>query len=190
LQAKGFADKINIASSRWTWIAMGMIGFGNLVGTYNVITHEDTTKNSWNIPITTLKSFVENELRSEKSTTLIYSHDPMITWHFEQMGYPVRSPYAHQKVNVEGKKFKYAVVIWTNPGYLPKQRMDLYRFEISLMKKSSEKTFVLGTDKYASLKRRKDPNYPDELIKLNVISDPEQLAISSTWSPFFITRFK
>lgn len=190
MQAKGFVDKINLTPSRWTWIALAMIGFGNLVGTYNVITHEDTTKNSWNIPIGDLKSLVENSVHNERSATLLYTHDPMITWHFEKMGYMVRSPYAHKTVATEGKKFKKVIAIWTNPGYIPKRIMDLYHFEIELLTYSSQSDFILGKDKYANIKRKKDPQYPDELIRISIFKNPGQIANSSAWSPVFANRFK
>lgn len=121
---------------------------------------------------------------------MIYCHDPILTLHFEKMGYAVRSPYAHQPVAVEGKKISQVVVMWTHPGYIPKQRMDLYHFEIDLIKRSSTAGYVFETDKYAALKRRKEPQYPDELIKLELINDPDQIAISSVWSPVFVNRFK
>lgn len=104
--------------------AITLVVFGNLLGTYNVITHEDTTKNSWNLPITQLKDFVSSNFSHEKSATLIYCHDPIITWHLEKSGYLVRSPYAAKEVNAEDKKFKQVMVIWTNPGNLPKREWN------------------------------------------------------------------
>ncbi len=190
LQAVWFAEKISTVSSRWMLLAAGLIVYGNLTGTYNVMMHEDTTKNSWNIPVNQLKEFVSSKYSQQKSATLIYCHDPIITWHLEKMGYPVRSQYAHQKVTTEDKNFRTAIVIWTNPGYLPKKLMDLYHFEITLLKRSSQTDYVLGIDKYAAIKRKKDPQYPDELVKISVLNDPENISASTIWSPTFINRLK
>lgn len=103
MQAIWFSEKINASASRWIMTAITLVVFGNLLGTYNVITHEDTTKNSWNLPITQLKDFVSSNFSHEKSATLIYCHDPIITWHLEKSGYLVRSPYAAKEVNAEDK---------------------------------------------------------------------------------------
>jgi hypothetical protein len=190
LQSLAIADRFNKGSSRWLWLSLVLIGFGNMAGTYNVIMHEDTTKNSWNLPVNQVIKQVENEVGNNRSNTLIYCHDPIITWHFERLGFPVRSPYAGRDINVASRSFKHVAVIWTNPGYIPKQRMELYRFEISLLKKSSQSDYILGTDKYASFKRKKEPQYPDELIRLSMIRDPQHISTSSVWSPVFINRFK
>ena len=190
LQMIGFANRIHDLPSKWTWIAAGLISYGNLVGTYNVILHEDTTKNSWNLPVDQVRDFVVDNTKTARSAVLIYCHDPILTLHFEKLGYPVRSPYAHQPIDVEGKKFSQVVVMWTHPGYIPKQRMDLYHFEIDLMKRSSKAGYVFGIDKYAAFKRRKEPQYPDELIKVELINNPDQIAVSSVWSPVFVNRFK
>ena len=190
LQAMWFVEKMYSHTSKWMALAAGFIIFGNLVGTYNVIKHEDSTKNSWNIPVHEVIELIGSEFRGERSTILLYCHDPIITWHLEKLGYPVRSPYAHKKIVTQGKKFSNVVVIWTNPGYLPKKLMDLYRFEIELMKRSSQTDFILGKDKYATIKRKKEPEYPDELVKISMIKNPDQIAGSSAWSPVFINRFQ
>lgn len=190
LQVLWFAEKVSKATSKWILLAAGLIIFGNLVGSYNVITHEDTTKNSWNIPVREVTGLINKELKTDKSAILLYCHDPIITWHLEKMGYSVRSPYAHQQITSQGKKFSTVVVIWTNPGYLPKKLMELYQFEITLMKRSTRTDYVLGIDKYAVIKRKKDPQYPDELVKISVLSDPENIPASTIWSPTFINRLK
>jgi hypothetical protein len=190
MQVLWIAEKISKPISRWIVFAAGLIIFGNLVGSYNVITHEDTTKNSWNIPVREVTDLINKELEKEKSSILLYCHDPIITWHLEKRGYQVRSPYAHQKIITQDKKISNVVVIWTNPGYLPKRVIDLYHFEIDLMKSSSQTDYIMGKDKYASIKRKKEPQYPDELVKISVIKDPDQIAASSAWSPVFIQRFK
>jgi hypothetical protein len=189
LQAIWFTERISRSASRWMMIALGLIVFGNLVGTYNVLLHEDTTKNSWNLPVSEVKQLVLQETGSNLSHTLIYCHDPILTWHLEKMGYSVRSPYGHQEIPVKNKNFKKVVVLWTNPGFISKERMNLYHFEIDLIKKSSESLYVLGLDKYAQIKRKKEPQYPDELVSIQIVRDPKQIAEASVWAPIFIRRF-
>jgi hypothetical protein len=106
------------------------------------------------------------------------------------MGFLVRSVYASKEVNTKNKKINQIVVIWTHPGVISKKTMELFRFEISLIKHSSQSTYILGTDKYAEIKRKKEPSYPDELVKISVMENPEQVALSSVWSPLFIKRFE
>ena len=190
LQAIWFTEKFNATKSRWMMLAMGLIIYGNLVGTYNVIMHEDTTKNSWNLPVDQVKTFVLDKFKTDQSSVLIYCHDPIITWHLEKMGFPVRSIYANKEVNTKNKKINHVVVIWTHPGVIPKKTMELFRFEISLIKYSSQSAYILGTDKYAGIKRKKEPTYPDELVKITLLNSPEQIASSSVWSPLFIKRFE
>jgi hypothetical protein len=190
LQAIWFTEKFNATKSRWMMLAMGLIVYGNLVGTYNVIMHEDTTKNSWNLPVDQIKTFVSDKFKMEQSSVLIYCHDPIITWHLEKMGFLVRSIYASNEVVTRDKKINHVLVIWTHPGVIPKKTMELFRFEISLIKYSSQSAYILGTDKYAEIKRKKDPTYPNELVKISMMEHPEQIALSSVWSPLFIKRFE
>jgi hypothetical protein len=190
LQAIWFTERFSRTSSRWMMIALGLIVFGNLAGTYNVILHEDTTKNSWNLPVKEVISFVQQNTDRLASQNLIYCHDPILTWHLEKRGYLVRGPYAHQEISVKNKTFKEVIVIWTNPGFITKQRMNLYHFEIDLIKRSSESHYILGLDKYAGFKRKKEPQYPEELVSLHIIREPQQIAESSAWTPIFIRRFK
>jgi len=190
LQAIWFTERFSRTTSRWLMIGMGLIVFGNLAGTYNVIQHEDTTKNSWNLPVDDVKRFVLEQTKTSRSHTLIYCHDPILTWHLEKMGYPVRSPYGHHEISVKNRNFNEVIVIWTNPGFIYKQRMDLYHFEIDLIKSSSKTRYMIGSDKYAFIKRRKEPRYPNELVNLQLIREPQQIAESSVWAPIFIRRFK
>jgi hypothetical protein len=65
---------------KWVMVGFGLLLVGNLAGVYNVISHQKTTKNAWNLPV--LETIKVVEKRADRNGEDIYfNHHPSFTYH-------------------------------------------------------------------------------------------------------------
>lgn len=158
-----------------------IIGFlliitSNIVGMYNVVNHENTTKNSWNLPISeTLKIFNES---IDAENTIIVTHDPSLTYILRNEGYSVISTYFREgNTPVNEAKFINVVYLKTFKG-----SMDITYYDsiIRLIESLEYKTYEvisLRRDSHHAIKKRLDPYYPEYVIQMMVYKGVENIRI-------------
>ena len=160
-------------------LAIVIILTGNIVGVYNVIMHEDTTKNSWNIPINEIVTTVDkNSLAKDK--ILIYTHDPIITWTLQNKGYKLRSPYNLKKEITTTTPIN-IIIIETYQGKISSWLYKKMTSEINEIKYKEKYTLNFKKDKYYRLKKYLDDKYPEYIANITILKNVSNVQLNSSW---------
>ncbi len=185
-------SKSLMLSGLWTsakkWVLAGFILVlaGNLAGVYNVISHQNTTKNAWNLPV----NQTLDVLKAQKDTTaseIYFTHHPSYTYYLtlrkEKLislysGLYFDSSYIHQSVNglKSDTSRKNFIFIFTYRGRsIESDHYTALKASIKLMAYDSIKHLFLNKDSEFKLKQKFFPDYPEyqtEVYKLYNVKPP------------------
>ena len=133
---------------------------------YNVISHENTTKNSWNLPIDKMLDVIINDNKKE---ILIITQDPVITRVLRKEGFNTYSIYSHA-ISVDHQLIKKVYIIRTCTGPRPPEVFNPLMSSLENFEHSAQfvKTYKLGEDHYYSIKQKLDPSYPQFSLQMDV----------------------
>jgi len=165
--------------SRLVKLAIVLIIISNLAGLYNVSKHKDTTKNNWNIPMREILNLVQKE--SVHGKTVIYCHDPILSYLLEKSGYPVLGPYYINKKKYTSSSAAIVIIVKTNQGVIPYERYHEMLGEIIKLDYKEKKTIQFGEDKHFEMKRKIDPTFPKYAAEMIVYKDVTNIPQHSTW---------
>jgi len=145
-----------IKNKKFKYIYLALALVLSVESTYNLISHANTSKNSYNMPIAKLEKRI---LPSNKN--LIFSHDPVISFYFSTKGYKVYD-LARDKEDKVIPKDTNLYLVKTYQGSLSDQE---YQKIVSLYKSISNKIDELkkekvGIDRYANIKNKLPGNRP------------------------------
>lgn len=156
------------------FVGFAIIGISNLVGVWNVVTHEDSIKANWNMPFKEIVAHADS-IASRDSNVIILSHDPGISYTLMKKCHKVAG-YYHLSKGLENVNPSRILVYHTYYGGM----MTHYRQEwdalVDNLKRNKGEVKIFGNDKYANIKRRKDPQYPNYYCEFTECLNPD-----STW---------
>ena len=153
---------------------------GNFVGVFNVMTHQNTVKNGWNLPVREILDYVETESLSCEQDLIILTQDMVFTYLVEQLGFRVLGKFSSQAVNrsILQKTYRCALVLKTYAGGIDDELYKAMYNELALLNYDEISSFSLGFDKFYHLKRLLDARYPEyqvEVIKYSQVSNIDKL---------------
>jgi hypothetical protein len=154
--------------------AFGIIGISNLVGVWNVMSHEDSIKANWNMPFKEIISHADS-IASRDSNVIILSHDPGISYTLMKKGHKVAG-YYHLSKGLENINPSRILVYHTYYGGMMTQYRQEWDTLVDHLKVNQGGVKIFGDDKYADIKRKKDPQYPDYYCQFIDCLNPD-----STW---------
>ena len=159
-------------------IAVLLILSSYIIGIYNVVMHQNTTKNSWNLPMRELVRIVEIY---EKNNIEIFTHDPTITYYLEKNRYKVYSPYLQVRslllddsLYQKNKTKNIYILIKTYRGSIPKNDYAIMINQFSSIADAKINSYELGFDKYYKLKRYIYDDYTPHAISIEIYEDVKQ----------------
>ena len=128
----------------------------SIVSVFNLVTHTNTSKNSFNTPISIL-----DKLLSSSENKLLITYDPTIYFYFSNKGYKIYYLLEDQEsMNISQDTDVYLVKTYqgslSNTKY--KRVLSLYKTTSNVM--DDKKTDKLGTDKYSNIKNKLPGNRP------------------------------
>ncbi|MEI8074771.1 MAG: hypothetical protein WCH78_08480 [Bacteroidota bacterium] len=151
---------------------------GNTVGVKNVLMHQQTTKNSWNIPFDATMKTLER-LETPEMEEVYFTHSPTFTYHFTQQRKQFISLYSGlyfdsskitttvQKLEVDSAKKRNCTFILTYRGNsIHPEHFAAMLAEMEKIKSDSVKRINLGYDDEVQLKRRFFPDYPEYGVRI------------------------
>jgi len=179
LQNSLFHDPDEKKCRRLYLLALILIASANVWGMYNVTFHENTTKNSWNIPINSLLKNLEKE---DKKTALILSHDPLIGNVLIEKGYKVYNPYENNSHKIYPDSIKKVIALKTFMGSIPKLHYDSLINSLDQIHDKNSKPIIskMSRDPYYKIKHKLEASYPEyqiEIIKFNNVKNLNNLQI-------------
>jgi len=160
------------------------ISIGNLWGDYNIITHQNTIKTNFNLPVQPVLDDLKAELAKSENDLVILCHDPKLTWHLNHAGYLVIGPYSHSILSSKIFQSKHQCVIilktWSgvNSEYLKKMYGEVKLLHFN---NSSEQKF--GHDDFYLFKKKLTPFYPEYMIEVTKLYSVENLEVLKSWLP-------
>jgi len=173
---------IDLAKNKGTKLAkigISMIIISNIAGLINVSMHRETTKNNWNTPMSAILSIVKKE--NIEGKTVIYCHDPILSYQLEKSGYPVIGPYYINKKKYSFSSAAIAVVIKTNQGVIPFEKYQAMINETTAFGFIEKKIIQLGEDKHFKMKQKIDPTFPKFAAELIIYKDVTNIPQHSAW---------
>lgn len=67
-------------AKKWWWIGLVLLLLGNTVGIYHVVTHRQTTKNAWNIPLRETLDILD-QMETPGRKEIYFTHHPSFTFY-------------------------------------------------------------------------------------------------------------
>ena len=75
---------------------LALLTIANFWGVFNVVTHQDTTKNSWNLPVRHVMEVLPAQRTSCQGDLVVLSHDLTLYCNLERAGYSLIDPYSRK----------------------------------------------------------------------------------------------
>ena len=154
------------------FIGLSMLVIGNVAGIYNILTHQGTTKNAWNLDMHKNLELLDQYARKD-SKTFYFTHHPSYVYHLNVKGKDVVSFYnslyfdttvvSHRKTpDIALHSYPYDIVFIINyrgQSISAKHYSDLLA-SIRSVKADSVKHVYSGKDGLYKLKRKYFSDYP------------------------------
>jgi hypothetical protein len=148
-------------------LSVAIVFAAQLLGVGNVIAHNGTTKNNWNIPMEKVMRSVSDFSNDCSGRLAVFNHEPLFQWHLRRQGYNVFGPFDRRGNNFPGQKFECIAFLNTYRGSLNKDRFRSMRKEsFDLLKGSEQNQELLGFDSDYKLKQKVDPDYPAHIVNI------------------------
>ena len=161
-----------------------IIAITNIIGIYNVTMHQDTTKNSWNLPIKEVLAYVENIKKKDgNQEIIILTHDPILTRTLIEKRYRVISPYNNQeKFNSSINKNNDIIVIKTFMGSINENTYKKLLASVDKLKYDSKFYLNIGIDRYFLHKRKINKNYPKWQMQIIQLKNTRNIEAVKIWN--------
>lgn len=169
--------------------ALAMVALANVWGMFNVVTHRDTTKQSWNLPIAATLSKVRAASAQCGGATPILTHEPVLTYWLAQEGARVIGPYAGSEEAASGQlanlpaggTIPCVIVIKSYAGSFKDDRIGaMYDLADGLAARGRARSFV-GRDDFYKVKQMLDPRYPEYAYQIIRLTDVRSDGDLSAW---------
>ena len=128
----------------------------SIVSTFNLVTRTNTSKNSYNLPITML-----DKLLSSPENKLVITYDPVTFFYFMNKGYDIHYLLEdHESKNILQDTDVYLIKTYQGPlsNTQYKKVLSLYKIISNVM--DDKKIDKFGNDKYSNIKNKLPGNKP------------------------------
>jgi hypothetical protein len=164
---------------RWHKVFMtfvGLVVLGNIAGVVNVATHSQTSKSSWNLPVSEVINAVDEENQRCSTDVLVVAHDPTLTYLLESRGYDVIGMWATKTDPAEAtdRLPRCVVALKTYSGSRQLAADRLHSAVAEIPSESSSTTFF-GYDPNYRFKRVLEPDFPEYLVEMTTLQGPTDM---------------
>jgi hypothetical protein len=182
--ASGQAQRAISSTPKLAMGCFALILVGNATGIYNVVMHEDTNKNSWNLPVDEFVQAVEAMSAPCKGAPVVYGFDPVLSHALHE-----RHP-DWQVVNILDQLSTQALptqadclfTVYTFRGSLSPALVQTFQQAEQAWGGQLEKSVRFGLDRHATLKRKLDPDFPAQPIELHLLRGGGSLTALNKWA--------
>lgn len=129
----------------------------SIISTFNLVTHTNTSKNSYNMPISIL-----DKLLSNSENKLLVTYDPTTYFYFSGKGYKIYYLLENQEsMSISQDTDVYLVKTYQGALSNEKYKKVLSLYKIISNEMDDEKTDKIGTDKYSNIKNKLPGDRPE-----------------------------
>jgi hypothetical protein len=168
---------------------LGCVAIGNLFGVFHVVTHEQTTKNSWNLPTSDVADAVRHEQSNCDDDLIIVTHDPTLGYILGKQGFRVLSIYSGSTTtpNKLTQRLRCVILLKTFAGSISDERISAMYDQLHLLEYKNLARRVYGLDGAHKMKQRLDPRYPKYQVELITYEYVDHLDRLTLWQPAALT---
>jgi hypothetical protein len=164
----------------FTIVIVGLlfIFVGNAIGVYNVVTHQNTTKNAWNLPVPQTMQFI-NTLEQPKVKEVYFTHSPSFSYHLISSGKNTISFYnglyfdsAYIKNSIAtiesdtAVQKNYTFLLTFKGRSISEMHYEKMQNAMKALKCDSVKTYYIKEDKEYFIKKRFYSDYPQHQVEV------------------------
>ena len=154
-----------------------------LLGVGNVIAHNGTTKNNWNIPVGETMQILSSFSNSCPGQLAVFNHEPTFQWHLKRQGFIAFGPYDGFSNGFPEQRFECVAFINTFRGSLDRDRFEAMRKEsFDLLKGSQQNQELLGFDSDYKLKQKIDSDFPPHAVNIITAKGSFDLTKLKSWT--------
>lgn len=171
-----------IRSSVLARALVGVTALCSLAGVVNVVRHQDTTKNSWNLPVDTVITSLRDMSRDCRSAPSIYTFDPVLAYviHAKEPHWPIANYFARFEKHALPAS-DCTVVLHTYRGALSKGHIEALLAGEAALGTATRQDMAIGLDDHAKIKQRMDPDYPNQQVEIRMYRGQVNPAQLNAW---------
>ena len=165
-------------------LGLALVLVSNFWGMFNVYRHQDTTKNSWNLPVEQLLTQLQSENDLCNADAIFFAHDPTISYFLEKSSFKLVGPYAKNKFE-QKESYKCVYLIKTFRGSISNERYVKMLHEFEKLNFDNKTILYLQEDNLFnySIKSNLDSSYPLYAISIIKLSDVNNIGVMASWVP-------
>jgi hypothetical protein len=162
-----------------------LMAIGNAIGVFNVATHGNTTKNSWNLPVAEVLEKIAAAGTECNHDLLLLTHDQTLSYLMEKQNYKVLGPYSRMYRGKDLAERNYAclVVLKSYAGSFDDDTVQRLYASLDRIRHGSIETSFVGVDPDYKFKRMLDKRYPEHQIEFVLYRSVGDLSGLQVWSP-------
>jgi hypothetical protein len=156
-----------IQRTRWAQLCVALIAGAQLVGMANVARHEDTTKNSWNLPVDEVVAQVKLATADCQQAPVVYTYDTVLARALKaslQRGFV--ADYYQRFDRQPAPTGDCVVLLQTYRGALTADSHAALQAAVAQLGGQAAPPVHLGQDAHARLKQKLDPAFPEHPVSL------------------------
>lgn len=160
-----------LAENKWSRVLLVGFLFGNLGGVWNVISHADTIKNNWNLPVSQIVTAIEERGEGCSGSTVIAVHDPTLTRVLDGVWPNVVSPYIPNPSEAPlASTINCLFVVKTFHGSIPVNNYKNMIRDLEGLCAQNVEVVYSKVDKYASVKKLLIPSFPTFVVEVQLFT--------------------
>jgi hypothetical protein len=163
--------------------SMGFLLIGNILGLFNVVLHQNTTKNSWNMPVGVILKELDSAEKNCNGKHLFLTSDPSLSWHIRKGHYDLIGPMEESSLNNISKKYECLTVIKTYKATLTAQKYKSMYEEVALVKADRSIYKKIGKDESYLVKKILDSTYPEYQVEITTYYNISYFPEFKSWLP-------
>ncbi|MCO5397483.1 ArnT family glycosyltransferase [Ralstonia soli] len=166
-------------------ICFAALAGGNIWGAFNVATHQNTTKNSWDLQLPPVMAALARSNAACGGDLVVLAHDPALNWHVDQAGYPQLGPFSRQTLSgdVLNATHRCVAVVRSYAGMFDTVAIDQMYGQVNGLQRGAESRQQFGRDSNYRIKQRLDARYPEYQFDITLYHDVSGLAGLTAWQP-------
>lgn len=177
--------RVPTARARAFLACFAMLAAGNLWGTFNVATHQNTTKNSWDLRLAPVMAELQRQKAACGGDLLVLSHDPALTWHVDRAGYRQLGPFSRQALprDALGGTHRCVTVVRSYAGMFDDAVIGRMYAQLDALGHGAATHQQFGRDSHYRIKQRLDARYPEYQFDVTTYRDVSGLDALTAWQP-------
>ncbi|WP_233809291.1 hypothetical protein [Paraburkholderia sp. HP33-1] len=171
-------------------LCFAALAAGNLCGVFNVVTHQNTTKNSWNLQLAPVMEELARERSACGGDLVVVAHDPALNWHVDHAGYLQLGPYSSQTLSphILDEPHRCVAVVRSYAGNFKASSIDQMYRQADGLRHGEQTRKQFGHDGNYRIKERLDARYPEYQFDITMYRDVSSLAALTAWQPIAVAR--